>query len=411
MISPTPDPFQRPQALSLDQTSKDVGTGPDPRHPAPGLRVALVHDWLTGMRGGEKVLESFCRVFPQAEIFTLFYQPGSVSEVIAARKITASWLDRLPSARRHYRWFLPFFPQAIESLKLDGFDLVISISHAVAKGVRSGGARHICYCETPMRYVWDVEEDYFRFGSGRRWKRALLGLARGRLRAWDLRSNARVDHFLANSENVRQCIARLYGRDATVIYPPVDTDFFNPGPRPPAPGPYFLVVSALEPYKRVDLAVEAFARLKLPLLVAGRGTEERALRRLAPANVEFLGWVTDERLRELYRGCRALVFPGVEDFGIVPVEAQACGRPVVAFGRGGALETVLDGRTGVFFPEQTAESLAEAVRCLDKLDFHPAEARRNSLRFSRQRFEDEVRAFFDSQVTAFGVPRELYECW
>lgn len=354
------------------------------------MRVALVHDWLTGMRGGEKVLESFCRLFPEADIFTLFFQPEAVSEIISRRTITASWLDGLPASRRQYRWFLPLFPKAIESFDLRGYDLVISISHAVAKGVRPAGARHVCYCETPMRYVWDFTGDYFGFGFGRRGKRWLLGLLRNRLRAWDLRSNHGVDDFLANSEHVRQRIARCYGREAEVIYPPVDTDFFSPGG---TPGNYFLVVSALEPYKRVDLAVESFARLKLPLLVAGRGTLERALRRISPANVEFLGWVTGERLRELYRGCRALIFPGLEDFGIVPVEAQACGRPVVAYGQGGALETVLDGRTGVFFPEQTAESLAAAVRRLEQLQLDPAEARRNGLRFSRQRFEDQVLSF------------------
>ena len=358
------------------------------------MKVALVHDWLTGMRGGEKVLESFCRLFPEADVFTLFFQPAAVSEMIRRRTVTASWLDRLPGARRHYRWFLPLFPKAVESFDLRDYGLVISISHAVAKGVRPGGARHVCYCETPMRYLWDFTGDYFRFGFGRRGKGWLLGLLRNRLRAWDLRSNHGVDNFLANSEHVRQRIERCYGREAEVIYPPVDTDFFSPGDRPP--GDYFLMVSALEPYKRVDLAVESFARLKLPLLVAGRGTLERALRRISPANVEFLGWVTGERLRELYRGCRALIFPGLEDFGIVPVEAQACGRPVVAFGQGGALETVLEGRTGVFFPEQTVESLTRAVRRLEELPLKPGEARRNSLRFSRQRFEDQVLAFLRS---------------
>jgi glycosyltransferase involved in cell wall biosynthesis len=353
------------------------------------------------MRGGEKVLESLCRVFPEADILTLLYDPSAVSEVIRRHRVTASWLNRAPGARRHHRYFLPLFPQAAESLDARGYDLVISVCHAVAKGLRAGGARHVCYCETPMRYVWDFTGDYFRFGGGRRWKRWALEWQRERLKRWDLAANAGVTEFLANSQHVRQRIASCYGRQARVIYPPVDTEFFTPG----ASGPRddWLVVSALEPYKRVDLAIEAFALSGRPLMIAGRGTQEQALRRIAPANVRFLGWVSDEQLRELYRGCRALIFPGQEDFGIVPVEAQACGRPVVAFGQGGALETVLDGETGVFFAERNSASLLDAVERAARTRFDPAAARRNAERFSRPRFEREIREYLDLSGAGFSL--------
>jgi len=368
------------------------------------VKTAIVHDWLTAMRGGEKVLESMLGLLPGADVFTLFYDPASVSETIRKRRIITSWLDRVPGARHHYRYFLPFFPQAVESFDLRGYDLVVSISHAVAKGVNPRGARHICYCETPMRYVWDFTGDYFRFGRGSKWKRLALESQRGRLRDWDVRTSSRVTEFLANSEHVAGRVADCYGRSAQVIYPPVDTAFFTPSPNPNPPSPAFLVVSALEPYKRVDLAIAAFTRLGLPLLIAGRGTLESELRAVAPANVEFLGWVSDEELRRLYRSCRALVFPGQEDFGIVPVEAQACGRPVVAYGKGGALETVLDGRTGVFFSEPTAESLAAAVIRAENTRFDPDVARRNSLRFSRDRFWTEMRGVLEGR--AHDAPKE-----
>ncbi len=357
------------------------------------MKVALVHDWITARRGGEKVLESLCRVFPQADVFTLFYQPekaGAVAENLKGHRITTSPLARLPGAGRFYRNLLPLLPAAIESFDLRGYDLVVSSSHCVAKGARvPPGAPHICYCHTPMRYVWDTADDYFRFGRFRRLRKAALEAMKERLREWDRRSSGGVTHFLANSENVRQRILRAYGREATVLYPPVDTDFFTPGPDDSGGG-YLLIVSALEPYKRVDLAVRAIGRTGKRLVVAGTGSQQRALGRMAAPGVEFTGWVGDERLRELYRGCRAVLFPGLEDFGIVPVEAQACGKPVVAYGAGGALETVLPGRTVLFFAEQTEESLTAAVAALDHLAFDRDAARANSLRFSRIRFEEAV---------------------
>lgn len=351
-------------------------------------RVALIQDWLTGMRGGEKVLEALGGIFPQADIFTLFYQPDRISETIRAHRVTPSWLNGLPGVGGYYRYLLPLMPSAIESFDLRGYDLVISSSHAVAKGVRvPSGVRHICYCHTPMRYIWNQSMDYFQVGLGAKIKRPLLSVFAKWLREWDVQSSRGVTDFIANSENVRTRILEAYGRFARVVYPPVNTEFFTPHQRPP--GDYYLIVSALEPYKRVDLAIAAAARLKRRLVVAGRGTQASMLKRMAiGSDVEFTGWTTDERLRDLYRGCRALLFPGLEDFGMCPVEAQACGRPVIAYGKGGALESIVEGRTGLFFAEQTVDSLAAAMEQSASRSFDPREARMNSLRFSPRQFLD-----------------------
>jgi glycosyltransferase involved in cell wall biosynthesis len=355
-------------------------------------RVALVHDWLTGMRGGERVLSALAGIFADADIFTLFYQPERVSDDINSHRIFTSPLNRLLGKLRNYRNLLPLMPRAIEAFDLRGYDLVISSSHAVAKGARPPeGVPHICYCHTPMRYSWTASRDHLQSGLSGMVKRQALAVLAPWLRRWDVRSSRTVTQFLANSENVRQRIAAAYGRDAQVVYPPVNTGFFTPDPMQRADD-YYLVVSALEPYKRIDLAIQAMQRLGRRLVVAGRGTQADALRKIAGNNVEFTGWVDDDYLRQLYRGCRALLFPGLDDFGMCPVEAQACGRPVIAYGRGGALESVHDGVTGLFFAEQTVESLVKAVQRFEETPFDPAMARRNSLRFTPSRFEDGIRA-------------------
>lgn len=328
-------------------------------------RVALVHDWLTGMRGGERVLEILCRMFPAAPIYTLVYSPESVSELIRSREVHASFLQRVPGIARRYRWFLPAFPAAVEQLRIAPVDIIISTSHCVAKGIKPPpGARHLCYCFTPMRYAWVFYEEYF----GRNpFKQALFKPVLAGLRRWDLNACSRVDRFITLSKHVRERIQRFYGREADVVYPPVNTEYWTPPPGGTGGnGGYDLAVSALVPYKRLDLAVRTYAASGAPLKIAGAGTEYDTLRNLAGSsrNIEFLGRVSDADLRELYRGCRALIFPGEEDFGLVPVEAQACGRPVVAFGKGGAAETVQDGVTGVLFHEQTPAALQAAVdRC------------------------------------------------
>jgi glycosyltransferase involved in cell wall biosynthesis len=359
-------------------------------------RVVLVHDWLTGMRGGEKCLEVLCRHWPYARLFTLLHRPGSVSPAIEALRRRTSFLDLLPGTHRHYRYLLPLMPLAVESWRLPRCDLVVSFSHCVAKAARPPrDVPHVCYCFTPMRYAWHLRDAYFgpeRLPAVR--ARAAAGLL-ALLRDWDRRTAARVTHFLAISRTVQQRIAECYGRPSTVIYPPVDTDFYCPAAVPRED--YCLAVSAFAPYKRLDLAVAACNRLRRPLIVIGSGQDEGRLRALAGPTVRFLGWQPDDVIRDHLRRCRALLFPGEEDFGIVPVEAMACGAPVVAFGRGGATETVVPpGRraapTGVWFEEQTAECLADALRTLERTAdaFDPAAARRQALHFNQGRFAEEL---------------------
>ncbi len=361
------------------------------------MKVALVHDWLTGMRGGEKVLLELVRLLPEADLYTLLWNRGSVAPEIAARVRGTTFLQKLPRVASAYRYYLPLFPAAIRSLDLRGYDVILSSSHAVAKSVRvPKGAVHVSYVHTPMRYLWDTGADYFQFGRGRWWKRAALALVAPALRSFDKRTAAGVNFFIANSANVRERIRRAYGADAQVIHPPVDTDFFTPSAN--APGDYYLVVSSLEPYKRVDLAVEAFSGGPRKLLVTGSGTLAAELRARARPPVEFLGAVSDERLRNLYQHCRALIFPAREDFGIVAVEAQACGRPVVCYGQGGATESVLDGRTGVHVHEQSASALLEGVERLERSEWDAGAIRRHSLEFSQPQFHERMKSFLRAVV-------------
>ena len=359
------------------------------------MRVALVHDWLTGMRGGERCLEVFCELFPDADLFTLLHVPGSVSPLIERRRIVTSFVQRLPAAATRYRQYLPLFPRAVEAFDLRGYDLVLSSSHCVAKGARPApGAPHVCYCFTPMRYVWDLYDDYFGRRAGRLTRTVMPPVA-ARLRRWDRESISRVDRFVAISRHVAARIERYYERTAEVIYPPVDVQRFDL-----AAGDddgFYLIVSALSPYKRLDLAVQAAQRLGRRLLVVGWGPEERRLRSLAGPAVEFLGHCSDEDVAALYRRCRAVLFPGVEDFGIVPLEAMAAGRPVIAFEGGGALETVVPPGldrppTGLFFREQTVDALAEAMRRLESgaVTFEPKALRARAEEFDRPRFKEGI---------------------
>jgi glycosyltransferase involved in cell wall biosynthesis len=346
------------------------------------------------MRGGEKVLLSLARIFPEAPIFTLLHVPGSVDPELESRDIRTSFVQHLPAASRRYRHYLPLFPSAAERFDLRGFDLVLSSSHCVAKGVRPGpGAVHLCYCHTPMRYVWDRYDDYFGPGRMGSLGRLVVPLVAARLRAWDVDSAGRVHRFAANSAYVGDRIRRYYGREAEVIPPPVDTELFTPGGD--APGSYDLVVSALAPYKRLELALDAYRGSGWPLRIVGTGPEEARLRRLAPREVEFLGRVSDQELRELYRGCRAVLMPGVEDFGIAPLEAMACGRPAIVYGEGGGLETVEDGRTGLVFKEPTARALREVVATLPSKAFDRLALRAQAEAHRPEIFESRIRAFVD----------------
>jgi glycosyltransferase involved in cell wall biosynthesis len=363
------------------------------------LRIALVHDWLTGMRGGEKVLEVLCELYPQATLFTLLHNAGSVSETIGSMNIRTSFIDRLPLKTKKYRNYLPLFPRAIESFDFSEFDLILSTSHAVAKGARPApGALHICYCHTPMRYVWELYDEYFGPGRAGMLTRGAMSIVAPRLREWDVRSSNRVNFFIANSRNVADRIRQYYRRPADVIHPPVNMDQFVVSEKDDG---YYLIVSALVPYKRVDLAVETFNQNGERLLIVGTGPEAEKLQSMASRNVEFLGWQHDLQLSKLYAGCRALIFPGIEDFGIVPLEAMACGKPVIAFGKGGALETVVDRQpspTGVFFGEQSVRSLQDAITNSRALRFDPHIIRAHAERFARPRFKENMRRYVDGKL-------------
>ena len=344
------------------------------------------------MRGGEKVLVSLARLFPEAPIFVLLHVPGSVAPELESREIRTSFVQRLPGAARHYRHYLPLFPAAAESFDLSGFELVISSSHCAAKGVRPApGALHLSYCHTPMRYVWDRYLDYFGPGRVSPLARLAIRPIAARLRAWDVRSAARVHRFAANSAYVAGRIHRYYGRDSIVIPPPVDTTFFTPGPD--APGSYDLVVSALAPYKRIELALDAYRGSGRRLRIVGSGPEAARLLALAPPEVEFLGHVADTELRELYRGCRAVLMPGIEDAGIVPLEALACGRPAIVFGEGGGAESVEHGTTGLVFHEPTPGALRAAVDSLESARFDRLALRARAEAQSTGRFEERLREF------------------
>ncbi|HVW07373.1 MAG TPA: glycosyltransferase [Bryobacteraceae bacterium] len=325
------------------------------------MRVALVHYWLLGMRGGEKVLEALCRAYPEADIFTLFYNPEAVSPLIRSRNVKASFLNPL---RRAYRSLLPLMPMALEDFDLRAYDLVISSESGPAKGVlTSATSRHFCYCHTPMRYLWELYPAHrHEFGEGWLRRTALAPIA-NYMRLWDYTTAARVDGFIANSVNVKRRIWRTYRRRSAVVHPPVAVETFRYEP----PEDYFLIVAEMVPYKKLDYAVRYFSQSGRRLKVAGAGPEYRSLRKLAGPSVEFCGRVTENQLRDLYSHCRALVVPGEEDFGIAMVEALASGKPVLAVARGGAVEIVGNGQ-GILYPESDEVSLAEALRSFERVE-------------------------------------------
>lgn len=367
--------------------------------------IALVHDWLTGMRGGEKVLEVLCELFPDATLFTLVHKNGSASPTIENMKIRKSIIQHLPKSENRYQYYLPLMPFAIEKFNLNEFDLVISSSHAVAKGVRvRKDAIHICYCHTPMRYIWDQYENYFAKGKSNFPARTAMRIFRNYLQRWDVESSSGVNYFIANSKNVQERIKRIYNRDSEVIYPPVEASRFKVSTSDDG---YFLIVSALVPYKRIDLAVEAFNEIGERLVIVGVGSELEKLKNSAKPNVEFHGWASDEKLADYYADCKALIFPGEEDFGIVPLEAMASGKPVIAFAKGGALETVVENRTGIFFNEQIKESLIDAVRRFDTKKLDAGEIHRHALGFDRKIFKDKIQAYIErvlsKQLKPFGT--------
>ena len=345
------------------------------------MKVAVIHDWLTGMRGGEAILEAILDSLPGAELFTLFHFPGSVSEKIESRTIHTSSLQRIAKRIGDYRKLLPLFPRAIRQFDLSGFDLIVSSSHCVAKSVDARGKPHLCYCHTPMRYVWDRFDDYFP--KSRRLTRAAARVVAARLRKWDAETAKEVTQFLANSEFVRQRIAAYYKRDAEVVHPFVD-DAFLAAPLAEARDDYHAIVSALVPYKRIDLAIESGKRL----VIIGGGPLLKKLKRRAPPNVELLGSVQRSRIIETLSRARSLILPGIEDFGITPLEAMAAGTPVVALRAGGALDTVVDGRTGIFFERQDVQSLRRALDEVESRTWDRAALRAHAAQFSRARFNE-----------------------
>lgn len=360
------------------------------------MKVALVHDWLVTLRGGERVLEALCELFPDADLYTLIHQPGTMPPAIENRRIYTSFLQHIPGIHTRYRHFLPLFPRAIESFHLQGYELVLSSSHCVAKGIRKPpGARHLSYVHAPMRYMWDLFEDYFGPGRASPPVRLAASAVRPWLQRWDRETSAGVDRFIANSRNIAAKIRRFWDRDAGVVHPPVDLERFCASSlEGTGQGGYFLWLGAFAPYKRLDIALEAFRTLDVPLWVAGSGQDAARLTSgPLPPHIRFLGNVPDAEVPALYRDARALLFTGEEDFGLTPLEAQATGCPVIAYAKGGVLETVTP-RTGLFFSEQTPAALAAAVRQFDawQAGFRPEEARAQARRFGKEAFQRGIMA-------------------
>lgn len=354
------------------------------------MRVAIIHYWLVGMRGGERVLEEMLRLYPQADIFTHVADPAALSDLIRARPITETRIARLPGARRHYQKYLGFMPRALEELDLRGYDLILSSESGPSKGILPPpGSVHVCYTHSPMRYVWDHYPDYRDRIRGPLGRAYFAHLAH-RLRIWDVSTAARVDRFVANSQFVADRIRRYYHRAADVVHPPVDLGAYRPAARPRARD-YYLFVSELVRYKRADIVIDAFRGLDRKLVVVGSGSERAALERGLPGNVTLLGRVPFDDLPGLYQGARALIFPAEEDFGIVPVEAMACGTPVLAYGRGGARDSVVPGRTGFFFDQQSPAAVRAAVRDFEARDPLDATAiARHAEGFGAERFRREL---------------------
>ncbi len=352
------------------------------------MKVALVHDWLNGMRGGEKVLEGLCSLYPEADLYTLLYDRSKLSPTITSHKVFTSFIQRLPGAKKFYRHYLPLFPSAIEQFDLRAYELVISTSHCVAKGVLTApGTLHLCYCHTPMRYAWEQYHEYFPSAKMNWLQKLVVPAAMTGLRQWDVVSSQRVDRFFANSRHVAKRIKKYYGREAQVVHPPVEGGRFYISDQPKT---YYLVVSAMVPYKRLDRAVRAFNQLKKPLVMVGHGPEMKALKKMAGPTITFVPKCDDQALTDYYANCKAFIFPGEEDFGITPLEAMAAGRPVIALGQGGALETVVPGKTGLFFQEPTAEALARAVTEAEAINWQPLLIREHALHFDRAMFQEQL---------------------
>jgi glycosyltransferase involved in cell wall biosynthesis len=367
--------------------------------------MAFVCDWLTAMRGGERCLDAICEIYPDADIFTLVHFKGSVSETIETHKIQTSYIQNLPGSAKNFRIYLPLFPHAIQKFDLSGYDYVVSFSHCAAKGVKvPQGLLHICYCHTPMRYAWHMRDAYLNTLS--RPKRLLTGFVLKHLKNWDAKVSSGVTHFIANSKNTQNRIRQAYNKDSIVIYPPVECARFAISDSDDG---YYLILSALVPYKRIDIAIKAFNEIDRKLLIVGNGPELRRLKNMASSNIFFIDNADDNEVVDYLKKCKALIFPGEEDFGIVPLEAQACGKQVIAFGKGGALETIIGldhtqpakaDATGIFFYEQTPKALQESIFLFEKNKdrFDPQKCRDNVLRFDRPIYQKSMQNYIQSAI-------------
>jgi glycosyltransferase involved in cell wall biosynthesis len=372
------------------------------------MRVALVHDYLNQYGGAEKVLEAFLEIFPDAPIYTLLYDKKIVNKFFLKNKIKTSFLQKIPLVRKHHRIFPPLMPLAIEKLDLSDYDLVVSDSAAFGKGIiTKPDTLHICYCHTPIRYAWDDSHKYIKEFSMFKLAKLFVPVFMNYLRLWDREAAYRVDKFICNSNFVAQRIKKYYKQESEVIYPPVDIKNFGLSDKNEAASPaksgvnYFLMVGRLLPYKRFDMAIEAFNKLELPLKIIGNGPEMKKLKKMANWNIEFLGEVDSKDLRKHYQDCQALIFPQEEDFGIVALEAMACGRPVIAYRGGGALESILEGKTGLFFDEQTVDSLVDAVKGFNASKFDSKTIYQHALKFDKENFKEKIKEFIDKNYKQF----------
>jgi glycosyltransferase involved in cell wall biosynthesis len=366
------------------------------------MKIAIVHDYLNQYGGAERVVEALHEIFPEAPIYTSIYDENRMPPIFKQMDIRTSFMQHLPMIMEWFKIYFPLYPLAFESFDLSSYEVILSSSSAFAKGIKkSKGQLHICYCYTPMRFVWRYN-DYVKREGFSIWIKRILPFFLNPIKQWDLRNNAGVDAFIAISAMIAERIRKIYGRESDIIYPPVETEKFKPGK---IDGDYYLVASRLTAYKRIDLAVEAFDQLELPLKVIGDGPAGPALRRMAKENIEFLGRVNDQELAYHLANCRALIFPGEEDFGIVPLEAMASGRPVIAFQAGGAKETILEGKTGIFFKEQSVVSLCEAVKRFRFELFDKNEIRKHAENFAKANFKKRIKEYIDEKYqTRFKQP-------
>ncbi|MDM8526779.1 glycosyltransferase [Anaerolineales bacterium HSG24] len=365
------------------------------------MKIALAHDWLNQMGGAEKVLECLVDMFPQAPIYTTIYAPDLMPTAYQQWNIRSTWLNHAPLIGRHHQPYLPFYPLAVQSMDVRGYDLILSNKSGFIHGLRHVQAKqkHVCYCLAPTRYVWDYDGYAAREGFGQ-WLGLAMSPLINALRKWDYVAAQRVDRFIAISREIQQRIKRYYNRDSVIIYPPVNTDRFQPLPAQEKPDDYYLIVSRLIPYKRIDLAVQACSRLGKRLIVVGDGRDRATLEAMAGPTIQFTGRLPIGEVVRLMATCRAFFFPGFEDFGIAPVEAQAAGRPVIAFAKGGALDTVIEGLTGLFFYEQTIKALMAAIEQFETIQFDSAIIRTNAERFSETRFRREIISFIEETLAS-----------